>query len=50
MITGLTINRPAEDEGVGLFGCTAANSTGYIRNVGLENIDITGMSNVGGLV
>lgn len=50
VITDLTINRPADDEGVGLFGCTRQDSTGYIRNVGLQNVDITGEGNVGSLV
>jgi hypothetical protein len=43
-ITGLTINRPSDDH-VGLFG----NSQGYIQNLGLEDLDITGNQYTGGL-
>jgi len=46
-ITGLYINRPSTDF-VGLFGCTDSGSE--IRDVGLENIDVTGNEDVGGLV
>ncbi|HOI74663.1 MAG TPA: filamentous hemagglutinin N-terminal domain-containing protein [Syntrophales bacterium] len=46
-ITGLFINRPASNY-IGLFGgCTAA---AVIRNVGMENVDITGNFQVAGLV
>ncbi|MEI7637587.1 MAG: filamentous hemagglutinin N-terminal domain-containing protein, partial [Syntrophus sp. (in: bacteria)] len=45
-ITDLYINRPATDN-VGLFGYT---SSAAIRNVGLVNGNITGHSEVGGLV
>jgi len=46
MITGLTINRPAEDF-VGLFGAIAGAN---IMNVGLVGGSITGGSSVGSLV
>ncbi|MGV8079157.1 MAG: filamentous hemagglutinin N-terminal domain-containing protein [Syntrophales bacterium] len=46
-ITGLFINRPAENY-IGLFGgCT---ETAVIRNVGMENVNIVGYFQVGGLV
>ncbi len=46
-ITGLFINRPASNY-IGLFGgCTAA---AVIRNVGMENVNITGNFQVAGLV
>ncbi|NPU86277.1 MAG: filamentous hemagglutinin N-terminal domain-containing protein [Syntrophaceae bacterium] len=46
-ITGLFINRPTLNY-IGLFGgCTAA---AVIRNVGMENVDITGNFQVAGLV
>lgn len=44
-ITGLVIDRPGEDH-VGLFG----DSGGKIADLALENIDITGRADVGGLV
>lgn len=47
IITGLYINRPAADN-VGLFGYTGAGAD--IKNVTLQNVDITGHGNVGGLV
>ncbi len=49
-ITNLFINRPADSDGVGLLGTTRQDSTGYIRNVGLVDVDITGEGNVGSLV
>ncbi|RKY67947.1 MAG: hypothetical protein DRQ24_12295, partial [Candidatus Latescibacterota bacterium] len=45
-ITDLFINRPTEDY-VGLFGYIVG---GEIKNVGVEDVDITGSSVVGGLV
>lgn len=45
-ITGLTINRPAE-ENVGLFGLTFIGAT--IKNVGLIGGSVTGSVNIGGL-
>ncbi|QST02511.1 WxL domain-containing protein (plasmid) [Pontibacillus sp. ALD_SL1] len=45
-IKNLSINRPTEDY-VGLFGVSVF---AYIYNVGLEDVDITGQDNVGGLV
>ncbi|RNI11753.1 hypothetical protein EFE42_09970, partial [Methanohalophilus sp. RSK] len=45
-ITGLYINRP-DTNYVGLFGYTSHAS---ISNVGLEDVDVTGNSSVGGLV
>ncbi len=47
-IIGLYINRPVTDN-VGLFGYVNL-ATAVIKNVGLENIDITGNSQVGGIV
>ncbi len=47
-IINLTINRPLEDE-VGLFGYTEV-TCGAIKNVGLENCDITGEGDVGSLI
>ncbi len=46
VIKNLTINRPTE-EGQGLLGYTDGAS---IKNVGMENVDVTGGSFVGGLV
>jgi len=46
VIKNLTINKPDEDY-QGLFGYTS-NAT--IKNVGLENVDVTGKGSVGGLV
>jgi uncharacterized repeat protein (TIGR02543 family) len=46
-ITNLTINRPQSNR-VGLFGETSALSS--IGNIGLEDIDVVGNANVGGLV
>ncbi len=46
VITGLNINRPLENY-VGIFGDTLGAT---IRNVALENIDVSGNSLVGGLV
>jgi len=52
-ITGLTIDRPSENA-VGLFGRTSfvrgSAQRGEITSVVLEDVDITGQSNVGGLV
>ncbi|NMI06935.1 hypothetical protein HF638_23375 [Paenibacillus sp. SZ31] len=45
-ISNLTINRP-QSTGVGLFG--EINSPGTITNIGLEDIDIVGAREVGGL-
>ncbi len=47
-ITGLVIDRPLEDE-VGLFGETF-HSAGSIKNVTLENCNITGKDLVGALI
>ncbi len=44
-ITNLYINRPTTDF-VGLFGC----SQGVVKNVGLENVNVTGRVHTGGLV
>ncbi|MBC6414453.1 MAG: cadherin-like beta sandwich domain-containing protein, partial [Chromatiales bacterium] len=46
-ISNLMINRPSDID-IGLFGETANNS--QIANIGLLDVDITGDSNVGGLV
>ena len=46
-ITGLFINRPSTDD-IGLFGHT--DSSSMIKDVGLEGIDVSGLSVVGGLV
>ncbi|QTH44276.1 S-layer homology domain-containing protein [Cohnella sp. LGH] len=46
-ILGLYINRPSHND-VGLFGVTGNGAE--ISNVRLENIEVTGHSNVGGLV
>ncbi len=51
-ITGLFINRPSSDPHLGAYiglfgGCT---ETAVIRNVGMENVNITGYFQVGGLV
>jgi len=49
-ITDLFINRPTEDF-IGLFGYTGTPVTGWIRNVGLIDVDFTGKdANIGGLV
>ena len=45
-ISNLFINRPSTD-GVGLFSASGADSE--IRRVGLEDVDVTGKSSVGGL-
>lgn len=45
-ISDLYIERPSEED-VGLFGETDG---AYIKNIGLENLDIKGNKNVGGLV
>ena len=47
VITNLTINNPDNDY-QGLFGRTAAQAE--IRNVGLENVNVSGNNYVGGLV
>jgi|GEM_PF-797560 len=46
-IINLTINRPEQGK-VGLFGVTGSGAV--IRNLGLENVNVTGQNNVGGLV
>ena len=46
-ITNLYINRPST-HGAGLFGCTGSGSE--IKDVGLEEVDVSGNMNVGGLV
>ena len=46
-IKNLTINRPDEDS-VGLFG--AISSGAEIKNLGLVDVDVTGLDYVGGLV
>jgi len=46
-ITGLYINRSSEDY-VGLFGCIG--SGGEVKNVGLEDVMVSGYGSVGGLV
>lgn len=51
VIKNLTINRPTEST-VGLFGytyCSGANNTASISNLGIENCNIIGVANVGGL-
>ncbi|WP_418185769.1 GLUG motif-containing protein [Aliarcobacter vitoriensis] len=45
-ISDLYINRPTQDY-IGLFGYT---NSATIKNIGLENLSITGQSKVGGLV
>jgi filamentous hemagglutinin family protein len=45
-ISGLVINRPAEVD-VGLFGRTASGSA--VRNIGLLNANVAGLTQVGGL-
>jgi len=47
-ITNLTINRPLEDY-CGLFGYTSGDGR-YVRNAGLENVDITCASDSAGLI
>ncbi|NMX21299.1 hypothetical protein C5S30_02440 [ANME-1 cluster archaeon GoMg4] len=46
-ITGLYINRSSTNN-VGLFGCTDSGSE--IKNVGLEEVNVSGKDGVGGLV
>ena len=46
-ISGLTINRPATHQ-IGLFGWTTNGAT--IQDLGLTNVSITGLDNVGALV
>ena len=46
-ITNLYINRPSTGE-VGLFGCTGSGSE--IKNVSLEEVNVSGYMRVGGLV
>jgi hypothetical protein len=46
-ITGLTINQSGTDY-VGLFGCIGGRGT--VKNLTLENVNITGHDNVGGVV
>jgi hypothetical protein len=49
-ITGLYINRPNTDY-AGLFGFAGnSGSSSLIRNIGLENVDITGKAFVGGII
>lgn len=48
-ITGLYINRPTTN-GVGLFGYTGPYTTMIIKDIGLENVNITGQNNVGGII
>ncbi|MDI6401675.1 hypothetical protein QLX67_06695, partial [Balneolaceae bacterium ANBcel3] len=47
VISGLTINRPNED-GVGLFART--NKYAHIKNIQLENADVTGNARTGAVV
>lgn len=47
VISNLTINRP-DEENIGLF--TSTGVLAVFANVGLENVDITGFAQVGGLV
>jgi len=47
VIRNLYINRPSQDY-VGLFGCVG--SGGKVKNVGLENVQVVGDEDVGGLV
>ena len=52
VISNLTINRPDEDA-VGLFlgiGDVNGVAVAEIKNLGLENVDVTGGTNTGGLV
>ena len=46
VIANLYINRPDSGDRSGLFG----GNTGFIRNVILHNVDVTGRDNVGGMV
>ena len=46
-ISDLYINRPAQNY-IGLFGYI--NNSATIKNIGLENLNITGQNYVGGLV
>ncbi|WP_284041272.1 GLUG motif-containing protein, partial [Vreelandella olivaria] len=46
VITGLTVNRPTQDN-IGLFGST---DSAMLRGIGLREINITGRNYVGGLV
>ncbi|TGC09423.1 GLUG motif-containing protein [Methanolobus halotolerans] len=46
-ITGLYINRPDTSEPVGMFGGT---NNALIKNIGLENVNISGNAPVGGLI
>lgn len=46
VITGLTIDRPSQDD-VGLFG--VIGDDGQVDNLGLEDVDVTGNLNTGGL-
>jgi hypothetical protein len=47
VISGFTINRPAIDAWVGLFGKTGA---AVVKNLGMANVSITGTQDVGGLI
>jgi len=46
VVEGMTVDRP-EADGVGLFG--AVEDGGTVENVGLEDADVTGGENVGGI-
>ncbi|MBO9661463.1 GLUG motif-containing protein [Dokdonella sp.] len=47
VISGLTINRPAIDSWVGLFGKTGGV---IVKNLGMAHVSITGTQEVGGLI
>jgi hypothetical protein len=47
VISGFTINRPAIDAWVGLFGKTGA---AIVKNLGMADVSITGSQDVGGLI
>lgn len=46
-ISNLYINRPAETNGIGLFGAT---NSATIKNIGLINVNFSGASMAGGLI
>lgn len=51
VIYDLTIDRPSTSEEVGLFGyLESTGDTNRIRRLGLENVDITGETDVGGII
>lgn len=51
VIYNLTINRSGTSEEVGLFGYMTSNADiNRVRKLGLENVDITGETDVGGII